>query len=227
MNATQVLRELKSLGSEQTRKIYLRHGASEPLFGVKFGDLKPLSKKLGCDHDLASELWETGNSDAMTLALMIADPAKWKSSEIDRWLKPLDYSLLIDMLAGLVARSKFRAAKWKKWSKSKSEQPLVAAYALLADWVTNEPKEVPDELLEEALDRIGHQIHQSPNLARHSMNNALIAIGVARDDYRDAMMSVAESIGKVTVDHGETSCKTPDAAGYVTKALSSKHRRKR
>ena len=83
--------DLKKLGSAQTKKIYLRHGATEPLFGVKFGDLTKLKKKLGTDHELAAELWETGNSDAMTLALMIADPKKMKSGDIDRWLTPLKY----------------------------------------------------------------------------------------------------------------------------------------
>ena len=38
---------LEAAGTEQTRKSYLRHGASEPLFGVKFGDLRPLGKKIG------------------------------------------------------------------------------------------------------------------------------------------------------------------------------------
>jgi hypothetical protein len=34
------------LGNEQTKKIHLRHGAIEPLFGVKVGDLKAIQKKV-------------------------------------------------------------------------------------------------------------------------------------------------------------------------------------
>ena len=40
MTAQEVLAELKKLGSEQTKKTFLRHGAQEPFFGVKVADLK-------------------------------------------------------------------------------------------------------------------------------------------------------------------------------------------
>jgi len=33
---------------------------------------------------------------------------------------------------------------------------------------------------------------------------------------------MAAAIGKVEVDHGETSCKTPDAVPYIEKALARK-----
>jgi hypothetical protein len=41
----------------------MKHGAPEPIFGVKFGDLKRVKK----DHQLALGLYSTGNSDAMYL----------------------------------------------------------------------------------------------------------------------------------------------------------------
>ena len=219
------LRELEKLGTEATRKIYLRHGASEPLYGVKFGDLNKVKKKLGQNHDLAHELWATGNSDARTLALMIVDPEAMRSGEIDQWLRPLKYDLLIGMLCGVTARTKFAESKWKKWSRSKSERSLVAAYNLLAHWLKERPDEVPDQVLRDALKQIQSSIHQSPNLARHAMNNGLIAIGVYRETHRKDAIAVARKIGTVEVDHGETNCKTPDAASYIDKSVQ--HNRKR
>ncbi len=225
MTAKQTLAELKKLGSPATKKTYVRHGASEPLFGVKFGDLGKLKKKIGVDHDLAQELWATGNCDAQTLALMVADPAMIKSSEIDAWLRPLKYDLLTGMVAGLTAKTSFAAAKWKKWSKSKQEQLVVAAYNLLSNWLKESSDDVPDEIIRDALKKIESGIHQAPNRGRHAMNNALIAIGVFREDYRNRAIDVAKQIGPVQVDHGQTGCKTPDAAAYITKAVA--HNRKR
>lgn len=227
MTTKKTMAELKKLGSEGTKKTYLRHGASEPLFGVKFGDLNKLKKKIGVDHDLATELWETGNSDAQTLALMVADPESMKSSQIDAWLRPLKYDLLLGMVADLTARTSFAQTKWKKWSKAKSETQLIAAYALIASWLKEQGDEVPEQTLDDALERIERGIHQAPNFARHAMNNALIAIGVFRDDYRDQAIEVAGVIGTVEVDHGETSCKTPDAASYINKAVAHNRKRKR
>ena len=50
------------------KKVFTRHGAREPFFGVKVGNLKILVKKIKTDHKLALELFKTGNSDAMYLA---------------------------------------------------------------------------------------------------------------------------------------------------------------
>jgi hypothetical protein len=46
MTATEVLKELESLGSEQTKKVFKRHGAREPFYGVKVADLKKIVKKV-------------------------------------------------------------------------------------------------------------------------------------------------------------------------------------
>src|SRR6185503_19234980 len=78
MGLAETMRALEKAGSAQTRKTYLRHGAQEPLFGVSFATLKTLVKKIGVDHELALELWDTGNSDARVLAMKIADPAQIK-----------------------------------------------------------------------------------------------------------------------------------------------------
>jgi hypothetical protein len=57
-------------------------------------------------------------------------------------------------------------------------------------------------------------------MARHSMNQAVIAIGIYKPSLRDDAIATAERIGKVEVDHGETSCKTPDAVTYINKAAA-------
>jgi len=40
-------------------------------------------------------------------------------------------------------------------------------------------------------------------------------------------IAAAGRIGKVEVDHGKTSCKTPDAAAYIKKASARSRGRKR
>ena len=71
MTKEEVLHALELLGSAATKKIYMRHGAREPFFGVKVGDLKKWKKKIGQDQALALALYNTGNSDAMYLAGLI------------------------------------------------------------------------------------------------------------------------------------------------------------
>ena len=57
------------------------------------------------------------------------------------------------------------------------------------------------------------------------MNGALIAIGIRNPVLQAKALAVAAQIGKVDVDHGQTSCKTPDAGAYILKTVQ--HREKK
>jgi 3-methyladenine DNA glycosylase AlkD len=109
-SATGVLRELKRLGTAQNVKIYRRHGAGKNQYGVSFGDLRALAKRLGTDHELALALWDSGNADARCLATMVADPAALTREEADAWAEGVDYYLHGDLVGGLVARTPFALA---------------------------------------------------------------------------------------------------------------------
>src|SRR3990172_2858310 len=102
MNCREVLKELESLGSEQTRKTYRRHGVDTPLFGVSYKNFGLLKKRLKTNHPLAKELWASGNHDARVLATMIADPAEVDARLADAWVKDLGNAPLAGALADLV-----------------------------------------------------------------------------------------------------------------------------
>lgn len=58
------------------------------------------------------------------------------------------------------------------------------------------------------------------------MNRALIAIGIRNEDLEQTAIEIAREIGKVHVDHGATSCKTPDAEPYIKKARERAEKKK-
>lgn len=68
------------------------------------------------------------------------------------------------------------------------------------------------------LETIERDIHQRANRVREAMNSALIAIGMRSPALEEQALAIAAAIGKVHVDHGDTGCKTPDAAAYIHKA---------
>ena len=224
MNCQSVLTELKSLGTAQNRKVYGRHGVEGPMFGVSYKDLGRLTKKLKTDHRLARRLWASGNHDARVLATMVADPAHVDSSMADRWVKDLDNYVLTDALAGLVGKSPVARVKADKWIRSKQEWIGAAGWAIVARLAMSEP-ELKDAYFADLVRRIEKRIHAAPNRTRHSMNTALIALGVRNPSLRKPVLAAARRIGKVEVDHGQTGCKTPDAAAYIAKTLA--HRRKK
>lgn len=81
------MQELEACGNPSIKKTIMRHGAPEPLFGVKIGDLKPLQKMLKGQQQLAMELYATKNHDAMYLAGLIADGSKMTLKQLDQWAK--------------------------------------------------------------------------------------------------------------------------------------------
>lgn len=227
MNYLEVMRKLKALGTEQNRKIYKRHGAGEKLFGVSFANLNKLKKQIKTDHVLASKLWATRNADAQTLATLIADPAKMSKSDLDRWLKDIQYYMLIDVfVTNLVRKTSHSQSRMEKWTKSKDGWIGRAGWQLLAQLARND-NELPDAYFEEYLKTIRRSIHGSRDRTKEAMNNALIAIGMRNNALEKEALAVAADIGKVDVDHGETSCKTPDAASYIKKAKKRRKKKKR
>ena len=65
MDLGKIMAALQKLGSAQTKKTWLAHGATGELFGVKIGDLEVIAKKIKGRQDLALELYATGNLDAI------------------------------------------------------------------------------------------------------------------------------------------------------------------
>ena len=217
MNATETMQTLESLGTEQNRKVYRRHGVNGPVFGVSYADMGKLHKKIKVDHGLARELWVSGNHDARVLALFIADPAAADSKTIDAWVKDAQDQVIAGALAHFVAQTSFAKQKMEKWTKQQNEWPGSTGWTLLAI-IARQDSELPDDYFEEYLGIIEEGIHKSQNRVRYSMNSAVIAIGCRNAALEKKALAAANRIGKVIVDHGETGCKTPDAVAYIKKA---------
>jgi len=213
---TETMCELENAGTEQTRKTYRRHGAKDPMFGVSFATLKAMVKRIGVDHDLALELWATGNHDARVLAMKIADPARMTPVDLDRWAKENRARTCGGYVAMLAAEGPHGKKKLEQWLESKDDEIRAVGWLLCGFEATHDDA-IADSFFLELLGRIEKTIHAAPNVEREPMNQAVIAIGGRNAALRKAATAAAKRIGKVEVDHGDTSCKTPDAAEYLEK----------
>jgi 3-methyladenine DNA glycosylase AlkD len=229
LSAPSLLSRLEALGTEQTRKTLRRHEAQEPMFGVRYADLYKLEKEIKRAfkktpeqaHTLALQLWDSGNHDARILATLIADSSRIDEATIDRWMKEAKAChFLVDAVAGVVEKSPYVAGRRDTWRQADDEWLGRAGWRLVAQAAMNAA--TPDSYLADRLTEIEAGIHQAPNRKRETMNSALIAIGIRSDEWADKATAAAERIGKVHVDHGDTSCKTPDAAPYIRKTMARK-----
>ena len=210
---------LRAKGKANTAKIYARHGVKEPCFGVSYADLGALVKRTGVDQRLALGLWKTGNHDARVLATKVADPAKMTVGEVTRWIRGASNYVITDAVAGLAARMPQALELGRTWVADKGEWVSAAGWNVLSVVAMNGGLDVKEGRA--LLARIRKGIHRSPNRTRYSMNNALIALG-SIPELREEALEAAAAVGRVEVDHGETGCKTPDAAAYIKKMAARK-----
>lgn len=221
MTVDEILATLKKLGKPQTAAIYKRHGSGDNVFGVLTSEVARLQKKIGVDHALAMRLWKSGNAEARILALLVADPDRLTRAEADALAK--DGSRFVACyLSGLIARSPIAEATMRAWMASPEEFRCETGYGVFGARLKDDPDSVRDSDAEEVLARIEKEIHAAPNFARYAMNGALISIGVHKPSLRAKALQAAGRIGTVDVDHGETGCRTPDAAGSIGKASKRK-----
>lgn len=223
MTKTEVMKQLRANGSAQTRKIARRHGAQGDLFGVSYAFLGKLRRKIKNDQGLAEQLWASGNYDARILACMVCDPTRMTVKLLESWADDLRDRHLAGALSNVVAEAPSGRTRMEKWTRSRDEFRACAGWHTLAS-LTRQDNGLEDAYFVDYLQRIESRIHASPNWVRYAMNNALINIGVRNARLQKLAIAAAKRIGTVEVDHGETSCKTPEAVSYIKKTVA--HRKK-
>lgn len=225
MNKSQAIKALKAAGTAQNRKVYARHGVTGDMYGVSYAALGKLKKQIGTDHALSEALWDTGNHDARVLSCMIADGATATRSNLNSAIREIDNYVLGDAFSTFVGRSPLALDRAMKWKDAKHEFTAHVGWTLVAGVALDETNGLASGFFEDLLGQIEAEIHGAPNRVRHSMNQALIAIGVRTKGLRKKAESAAKRIGRVDVDHGETSCTTPAAIPYIARAWDRKEKK--
>jgi 3-methyladenine DNA glycosylase AlkD len=219
MTLKTIVNELQALGTESIRKVLRNHGAPEPLFGVKIGDMKPIQKQIKQDYQLALDLYDTGIYDAMYLAGLIADDARMTEKDLDRWAQRAPIPLASSTVAWVAAGSRHGRTCALRWIDADEEHVAVAGWSTLASLVTiTNDAELDLAELERLLQRVQKTIHHAPNFVRSAMNGFVIALGTYVPALSDQAVRAANAIGRVAVDHGNTACEVPFAPDVIQKA---------
>lgn len=222
MTLKEVMTELEGYGNESTKKIFLKHGAPEPIFGVKVQDLKKIQKKVKKNHELALELFDTKNGDAMYLAGLIADEKKVTKTQLKKWANNskwyYNYEYTVPWIA---ADSEHGYDLALEWIESKKESVAACGWATLSNVIIVKADEDIDlKHIKKLMTRAQKEVHKAPNRVRYTMNNFIIAVGSFVESLSNDALKIAEKIGKVDVEMGGTACKVPLATDYIKKTTA-------
>lgn len=219
MTTQEVLNELEGYADERTKSTYLKHGAREPFYGVKVQDLKKIMKKVKKDHELALDLYSTGNTDAMYLAGLIADETQMTREDLNQWADEAYWYYLSEYVVPWVAaESPYGFELGLKWIDSPEERIASAGWATLAYYAgVNSDENLDITVYSQLLERAGDEVHNARNRVRYVMNGFVISIGSYIISLTDKAKQIGSKIGKVSVDMGGTACKVPLANEYIEK----------
>ncbi|WP_066048804.1 DNA alkylation repair protein [Robertmurraya korlensis] len=225
MTYEEIMGQLSKLGSEQTKKIYMNHGVKEPYFGVKIGDLKKLVKYVKKDQELALQLYDSGNHDAMYLAGLSINPKLLSKETLQEWVKKAYWYLIAEYtVAGVTAESNFALELAREWMHSEDEMVAVCGWSTYSNYLSITPDDILDITeIKELLLQVKMTIHSEKNRVRYVMNGFVISVGTYVPELTEEAKNVARYIGKVHVNVGNTACKVPVALDYIEK-VESKNR---
>jgi len=216
-----VLEDLKSKGNEKTRIIYIRHGLpGERTFGVSMADLKLIAKSIKGQQTLAYELYESGNVDAMYLAGLVANGALMTKDQLRTWaLGAADMPMICEYTVPWVTlESKDASSLATEWIASGKDHLATIGWCTYSGIVATSADSALD--MEEIKGLLATAIRQIPhagNRVKHTMNGFVIAVGTYVAPLIEEARAAAQTIGVVTVDMGDTSCKVPLATAAIAK----------
>jgi len=220
MTAKEILQELQPLGRESYKRVLTtNHGVKEPCFGVPVSELKKFQKLIKMDYQLALDLYDTGNYDAMYLAGLIADDARMTQADLQRWAeKAHGGALPTATVPWVAAGSPHGLVMALKWIESTKSPIAVAGWATLSSLVAiKDDAELDLPELKKLAQRVQRTIHQAPDAARRPMIGFVIAIGSYVAPLTEFALQVGEKIGPVTADLGNNDCQVPFAPDHIRK----------
>lgn len=194
MNTKEILAQLKALGDPARHAHNERAGAPVNQFGVKLGDIRTLAKKLKTNHELALELWGTGNVEAQLVATLVMKAKVLTPDQLDMLTRSTTCAQVADWLnAYVVAQHPGKDALREKWMTAKDKWAARAGWNLTASRIN---KGAADDLnLPALLDRIEKEMPKAAPEVQWTMNNTLAAIGIQYAHLRKRAVAIGEKIG--------------------------------
>ncbi|WP_099469437.1 DNA alkylation repair protein [Konateibacter massiliensis] len=219
MKKQEVLAILYDLGNEKRKQMYIKNGASENTHGVLLGELRKLAKKLGKDHELALELWQSENTEAQWLACMMFHAKELSLDEIRSMVSELTYSDLTDKFIGeVVCYHEEADTLLNEWVDSDKDHLGRAGWNLIVHQVAE--GKLTDGELEELLTTIKAKLQAATPKTQWAMNHALCEIGIRNPKFTERCISLGEELGvyrELKVSKGCTSAYAPNWITAVIK----------
>lgn len=212
-----VLADLAALEDPKMREANGKRGDDH---GVNLGQLRALAKRLKTQQDLAVRLWETGDTAARLLALLICRPKAYGQDELDAMLREARAPKVHDWLVNYVAKKSQHAEELRlAWLADPDPVVASAGWALTSDRVVKKPEGLD---LAGFLDTIEAGMKDAPDRLQWQMNMCLAQIGIEHAEHRERALAIGERLEVLKDYPTPPGCTSPFAPAWIGEMVRRK-----
>ncbi|PFG36956.1 3-methyladenine DNA glycosylase AlkD [Flavimobilis soli] len=181
--------ELAALEDPKIRAVNERHGDEH---GVNLTKLRAVATRLKTQHELALELWATGDAATRLVALLVCRPKAFSAAELDTMMREARAPKVLDWLLSYVVKKSPHAEDLRaEWFDDADPVVTAAAWALTSVRVAKKPEGLD---LPALLDLVETHMKDAPDRLQWAMNECLATIGIHHPELRERAVAIGERL---------------------------------
>jgi 3-methyladenine DNA glycosylase AlkD len=209
----EVMRELAALEQPAMREANERRGDDH---GVNLTHLRAVAKRLKTQHELALQLWATGDTAARLLATLVCKPKSFAAAELDVMIRGIRSPKLLDWFVVNVVKPSRHAEELRLAWKDGDEVMGRAGWSLTTERVVKRSEGLD---LEALLDQIENEMKQAPAHKQWAMNHCLAEIGIHHRQHRKRAIAIGERLAVLIDFPASPGCTPPYAPLWIAEMV--------
>ncbi|MGI5248320.1 DNA alkylation repair protein [Actinacidiphila glaucinigra] len=206
--------ELAALEDPKTRAVNERHGDDH---GVNLGKLRAIAKRLRTQQELAVRLWETDDTAARLLAILVCRPKAFGRDEPDAMLREARAPKVHDWLVNHVVKKNPHAEELRvAWLADPDPVVAGAGWALTTERVAKRPDGLD---LAGLLDVVEAEMKDAPPRLQWAMNHCLARIGIEHAGLRARAVGIGERLEVLKDYPTSAGCTSPFAPVWIAEMV--------
>lgn len=185
--------------------------------GVNLGKPRAVAKRLKTQQELACRLWETDDTAARLLAVLVCRPKAFARDALDGMLREALAPKVHDWLVSYVVRKSPHSEDLRlAWSADPDPVVASAGWALTTESVGKKPEDLD---LPGLLDVIETEMKDAPDRLQWSMNHCLARIGIEHPGLRGRAVGIGERLEVLKDYPASPGCTSPFAPVRIAETV--------
>jgi len=209
-----VLAQLAALEDPRVRAVNERHGDDH---GVNLTKLRAVAKSLKTQHELAGRLWETGDTAARLVAILISRPKAYSAAELDAMLRDSRVPKVRDWLISYVVKKSPHVEDLRvAWFNDSDPAIAGSGWALTSARVAKSAEGLD---LSGLLDIVEADMTDAPKGLQWAMNECLATIGIHHPELRARAIDIGERLEVLKDYPTPANCTSPFAPIWINEMV--------